>query len=93
MYLVVLPNFPGLLQQKKVLLAAPTSGYAVTELFIDTSLRVCSPRRVVPARALAYIVCTDELLDTRARSVAEMRLIGTLCTFVENATPTTAKRS
>ncbi len=40
----------------------------------------------MPARALAYIVCTDELLDTRARSVAEMRLIGTLCTFAENAT-------
>ncbi len=29
-------------------------------------------------RALAYIVCTDELLDTPARSVADMRLIGTL---------------
>ena len=44
MYLVVLPNFPGLLQEEKVLLAAPTSGCSVTELFIDTSLRVYSPR-------------------------------------------------
>lgn len=35
------------------------------------------------ARALAYVVCTEELLDTRAGSVEEMRLIGTLCAFVE----------
>lgn len=37
------------------------------------------------ARALAYIICTDELLDTRARTVDEMRMIGTLCAFVEAA--------
>ncbi|MGE3326186.1 MAG: TM0106 family RecB-like putative nuclease [Acidimicrobiia bacterium] len=35
------------------------------------------------ARALAYVICTEDLLDTRARSVDEMRLIGTLCAFVE----------
>lgn len=38
------------------------------------------------ARALAYLICTEELLDTRARSVDEMRLIGTLCALVEAAT-------
>ncbi|CAA2939277.1 Uncharacterised protein [Enterobacter cloacae] len=37
------------------------------------------------ARALAYVICTEDLLDTRARSVEEMRLIGTLCAFVESA--------
>lgn len=30
------------------------------------------------ARALAYLVCTDELLDSRARDVDDMRLISTL---------------
>jgi superfamily I DNA and/or RNA helicase len=37
------------------------------------------------ARALAYVTCTNELLDARARSVEEMKLIGTLCAFVERA--------
>ena len=37
------------------------------------------------ARALAYVICTEDLLDTRAASVEEMRLIGTLCAFVESA--------
>lgn len=36
------------------------------------------------ARALAYVICTEDLLDTRARTVDEMRLIGTLCSFVEH---------
>lgn len=40
-------------------------------------------------RALAYVICTEQLLDTRAITVADMRLIGTLCAFVE-ATETTA---
>ena len=35
------------------------------------------------ARCLAYLVCTDELLDTRARTVEDMRLIATLNAFVE----------
>jgi predicted RecB family nuclease len=35
------------------------------------------------ARCLAYLVCTEELLNTRARSVEEMRLIATLNAFVE----------
>lgn len=34
------------------------------------------------ARCLAYLVCTEELLSTRARSVKEMRLIATLNAFV-----------
>jgi uncharacterized protein len=35
------------------------------------------------ARCLAYLVCTEELLNTRARTVEEMRLISTLNAFVE----------
>lgn len=35
------------------------------------------------ARCLAYLVCTEELLNTRARSVEEMRRIATLNAFVE----------
>jgi hypothetical protein len=37
------------------------------------------------ARCLAYLVCTDELLNTRARDVEEMALISALCSFVERA--------
>ena len=37
------------------------------------------------AQCLAYLVCTEELLDTRARTVADMRLIATLNAFVEHA--------
>ncbi|MGZ4554467.1 MAG: TM0106 family RecB-like putative nuclease [Mycobacteriaceae bacterium] len=37
------------------------------------------------ARCLAYLVCTKELLDTRGRTVDEMRLIAKLCAFVERA--------
>lgn len=36
------------------------------------------------ARCLAYLVCTNELLDTRARDVDDMRLISTLNAFVEH---------
>ncbi len=39
------------------------------------------------ARCLAYLVCTEELLNTRARSVEQMRLIATLNAFVEWALP------
>ena len=37
------------------------------------------------ARCLAYLVCTEELLNSRARTIDEMRLIGTLSAFVEYA--------
>ena len=37
------------------------------------------------ARYLAYLICTEELLNTRARTVEDMRLIGTLDAFVETA--------
>jgi len=37
------------------------------------------------ARCLAYLICTDALLDTRARNVEEMELISALCAFVERA--------
>lgn len=50
-------------------------------LFSRNRLNVAISR----ARCLAYLVCTDELLDARARSVDDMRLISTLCAFVEHA--------
>lgn len=50
-------------------------------LFSRNRLNVALSR----ARALAYVVCTEDLLDARAASVEEMRLIGTLGAFVERA--------
>jgi len=44
-----------------------------------------SERRVSRARCLAFLVCTEELLNSRARTIEEMRLIGTLSAFVEYA--------
>ncbi len=38
------------------------------------------------ARCLAYLVCTEELLNSRARDIDDMRLISTLSAFVEHAT-------
>jgi uncharacterized protein len=37
------------------------------------------------AQCLAYLVCTEKLLDTRARTVEDMRPIATLNAFVERA--------
>ena len=48
-------------------------------LFSRNRLNVAVSR----AQCLAYLVCTEELLNTRARSVEEMRLIATLNAFVE----------
>ena len=48
-------------------------------LFSRNRLNVAISR----ARCLAYLVCTEELLNTRARSVEEMRLLATLNAFVE----------
>ncbi len=50
-------------------------------LFSRNRLNVAVSR----ARGLAYLVCTDELLNARARTIEEMRLIGTLCAFVDYA--------
>ena len=50
-------------------------------LFSRNRLNVAISR----ARALAYVVCTDELLNTRAKDVETMQLIGTLCALVEAA--------
>jgi len=36
------------------------------------------------ARCLTYLVCTEELLNSRARTVPDMHLISTLCAFVEH---------
>ena len=35
------------------------------------------------ARCLAYLVCTEALLNSRGRDVDEVRLISTLCAFAE----------
>lgn len=42
------------------------------------------------ARCLTYLVCTEELVNSRARDVDEMRLIATLCSFVEHSTEVSA---
>ncbi len=48
-------------------------------LFSRNRLNVAISR----ARCLAYLVCTEDLLNSRARTIEEMRLISTLCSFVE----------
>ena len=48
-------------------------------LFSKNRLNVAISR----ARCIAYLICTDELLDTRARTVDEMDLISALCALVE----------
>jgi uncharacterized protein len=48
-------------------------------LFSRNRLNVAISR----ARCLAYLVCTEDLLNTRVKSVDEMRLIATLNAFVE----------
>ena len=50
-------------------------------LFSRNRLNVAVSR----ARCLAYLVCTEELLNSRARTIDEMRLIGTLSAFVDYA--------
>jgi len=50
-------------------------------LFSRNRLNVAISR----ARCLAYLICTEPLLNSRARSVDEMRLLSTLCAFVERA--------
>jgi uncharacterized protein len=50
-------------------------------LFSRNRLNVAISR----ARCLAYLVCTEQLLNSRARTIEEMRLIGTLSAFVEHA--------
>jgi predicted RecB family nuclease len=44
------------------------------------------------AQCLAYVFCTDELLDTRATDVDTMQLIGTLCALVEVASAAASHR-
>ena len=51
-------------------------------LFSKSRLNVAVSR----ARSLAYLVCTDALLGTKASTIESMRLIGTLNSFVEMAT-------
>ena len=51
-------------------------------LFSKNRLNVAISR----ARCLAFLVCTDKLLATRAKTVEEIKMIGALCSFVERAT-------
>ncbi|HVV76409.1 MAG TPA: TM0106 family RecB-like putative nuclease [Mycobacteriales bacterium] len=55
---------------------------SVDFLFSRNRLNVAISR----ARCLAYLVCTEELLNSRARDVEDMKLISTLCAFAEQAT-------
>ena len=50
-------------------------------LFSRNRLNVALSR----ARCLAYLICSDDLLASRARTVENMKLISTLCAFVEEA--------
>ena len=50
-------------------------------LFSKNRLNVAVSR----AQCLAYLVCTERLLGSRARTVDEMHLIATLCAFAEYA--------
>jgi predicted RecB family nuclease len=76
-------------QEKPVVIFSMTSssGEDLTRgidfLFSRNRLNVAVSR----AQTLAYVVCTDALLDTRAKDVGTMQLIGTLCALVEAAEP------
>ena len=50
-------------------------------LFSRSRLNVAVSR----ARCLAYLVCTDALVGTKASTIEAMRLIGTLNSFIEEA--------
>lgn len=50
-------------------------------LFSKNRLNVAISR----AQCLAYLVCTEQLLNSRAKTVDDMYLIATLCAFVEYA--------
>ena len=50
-------------------------------LFSRNRLNVAVSR----ARCLAYLVCTEALLNSRAADIEDMRLISTLSAFVEYA--------
>jgi uncharacterized protein len=49
-------------------------------LFSTNRLNVAISR----AQCLAYLVCTKELLESRAKTVEDMLLIANLCAFVEH---------
>ncbi len=73
-------------QSAVVLFSMATSGTAdmprsADFLFSRNRLNVAISR----ARCLAYLACTEELLDSRGRDVEEMRLISTLCSFAASA--------
>ncbi len=55
-------------------------------LFSRNRLNVAISR----ARCLAYLICTDRLLNTRARDIHQMILLSALCSFVESASPVVA---
>jgi hypothetical protein len=44
------------------------------------------------ARCLAYVVASPRLLDVNCRTVDQMKLVNSLCRFVEVAEPRTARK-
>jgi len=74
-------------RQAPVVLFTMTSSSAadmprgVEFLFSRNRLNVAVSR----AQCLAYLVCTEALLESRAKTVDDMRLVATLCAFVEYA--------
>ena len=45
------------------------------------------------AKALAILVCSPQLLDVRCATVEQMRLVNSLCRFVESASPESSAAS
>jgi uncharacterized protein len=72
---------------------APVVIFTMTSSSTDDMPRgpefLLSPNRlnvaVSRAQCLAYLVCTESLLNSRARSIDDMRLIANLCAFVNYA--------
>jgi len=91
LHVATVDKFQG--QEKAVVFfsMAASTGTDITRgtefLFSRNRLNVAVSR----ARCLAYLVCTEELLNTRARNVEDMRLISTLNAFVEYAEKQTAE--
>ena len=57
-------------------------------LFSRNRLNVAISR----ARCLAYLVCSPTLLDAKAKTIEDMRLISTLCSLVEAAEQDSTER-
>ena len=76
---------PGARGAGRLLLDGESSGDDIPRglefLFSRNRLNVAISR----AKALAVLVCSPRLLETRCRTVEQMRLVNGLCTFVEHS--------